>query len=229
MLHCSEILATRPAAGWAWDRGCGVSRKPLADFSLDAELSGLGAVAPAGSYLGIRIRQSVADMVVNSYPEAWQQRYRAMSYRLRDPVVAWGLSQEGVMRWRDLEPFDTAGIFADARRHGLVHGVVVSAGDIAMRTIGGFARADRDFTAAEMQYLHQRTLRLHHHARQKHLTQREIEALRHVATGKSYALAAYALRISESALKARLATVRRTLGARTMPEAVHIAQSRRLI
>ena len=61
------------------------------------------------------------------------------------------------------------------------------------------------------------------------LSKAQVEALRCVAEGDRYAAAAAKLGISESALKARLASARSTLLARTTTEAVQRARDYRLL
>lgn len=194
----------------------------------ETDLRLISVLAPAGYHLGVRIREARADLVFNTYPTAWQQRYTAMSYRLRDPSIAWAFAHGGVAHWSALAHLDTAGVFADAARHGLAHGVVIATGEVQMRTVAGFARADRDFTADETEALHGAVRRLHRSARPG-LTVLEMQALRQVAAGKRYAVAAHSLGISEAALKARIASARRSLGARTVPEALQIARTRKIM
>lgn len=197
--------------------------------SLETELSLMSELATAGYYIGIRIREAKADIVYNTYPEEWRQRYLAMSYRLRDPSIAWAYCNDGATCWSDLAALDTAGVFADAARHGLAHGMVVATGDIRLRTIAGFARPDRPFTRDEALCLQATVRRLHKHAQPQSVTVRQLQALRLIARGHPYSIAAHALQISESALKARIALARRSLGARTVPEAVQIAQEKGII
>lgn len=196
---------------------------------LKAELGAIAALAPAGCYIGIRMREGKADIVINTYPPDWQQRYQAMSYRLRDPTVAWAFAHEGAVRWSQLGDIDTADIFADAARHGLAHGIMIATGEITARTLGGFARSDRPFTCAEIDRLRTSVQRMHKRARLQSITMRQVQALRLIARGTPYAIAADQLNISESALKARIASARSNLGARTVPEAIRIAQGRGLI
>ena len=56
------------------------------------------------------------------------------------------------------------------------------------------------------------------------LTRAQVEALERLAAGDRYAAAAAKLGISESALKARLASVRQRLGSRTNAEALQKAR-----
>jgi LuxR family transcriptional regulator len=55
-------------------------------------------------------------------------------YGLRDPVVAWALSEVGFLRWSAItlpDPFD---ILGQARVHGLAYGATVSTGPLDART-----------------------------------------------------------------------------------------------
>lgn len=196
---------------------------------LKKPLSLIRSISTAGYYVGVRIRAGKADVVMNTYPLEWQQRYATMSYRLRDPVILWGYGHTGITRWQDLAEGDQVGIFEDAARHGLPHGAVAATGPVDRRTIAGFARADRAFTAEELSELLAATQKLHQHAELDAISLREAQALRAIAAGKKYAEAAFSLEISESALKARLNSARKRLGARTTVEALRLARDRRLI
>ena len=186
-------------------------------------------IAPSGYYIGVRIREARADIVYNTYPEEWRQRYLAMSYRLRDPTIAWAYANKGAAHWKDLADLDTAGIFPDAARYGLAHGLIIGTGELAQRTLAGFARPDRAFTAAEVDWLQAAVRRIHQHARPDAVTFRELQALRLIAEGKPYAIAAHMLGISQSALRARLASARNRLNARTVAEALQQARSKNII
>jgi len=61
------------------------------------------------------------------------------------------------------------------------------------------------------------------------LTKAQVEALKCIADGDRYIAAAAKLGISESALKARLASARERLMARTTPEAIQRAKDYRLL
>ena len=198
-------------------------------FSADKDREIIRALAPAGYYMGIRIRQSKADLVFNTYPPEWQERYAAMSYRLRDPTIAWGFANNGAARWSALAHLDTAGIFADAAAHGLKHGLVIGTGEIKARTLAGFARPDRPFARDEIEWLQDAVQRLHTRNLPQSITFRELQALRLVAAGKPYAIAAHMLGISTGALRARLTSVRSRLGAPTIPEAIQVARRRTIV
>ncbi len=91
-------------------------------------------------------------------------------------------------------------------------------------------RRDREFTEAEMAEARRHIAALHELSRPpEKLTRAQAEALRLVANGQRLAAASAGLGISESALKARLASARLRLGARTTAEALKLAQRANLI
>ena len=55
-------------------------------------------------------------------------------YGLRDPVVAWALSEVGFLRWSAITLLDPFDILGQARAHGLADGVTVSNGPLNART-----------------------------------------------------------------------------------------------
>ena len=66
-------------------------------------------------------------------------------------MMAWGLQHDGRTRWSESRsPIPSA---SSTRRtgFGLNYGVTISCGPIASRTIVGLARADREFTDAEIE------------------------------------------------------------------------------
>ena len=62
-------------------------------------LNEMAIAAPAGFAVGLHIRYVSPLIMVNTYPEAWQEVYTAKGYGLRDPTLAWGLSHSGTRRW----------------------------------------------------------------------------------------------------------------------------------
>lgn len=197
---------------------------PVKD-QIDSEETALRALAPAGHYVGLHIRNSTPLISLIGYPQAWMIRYMENGYTMRDPVVAWGFSQSGVSRWSDVNIPDPFGILEEAKEFGITFGAVVSIGLMQSRTIAGAARSDREFTDDELVEVADIVQRLHDLSTPpKKLTRMQIEALKLIATGQRYAEAAASLGISESALKARLTTVRENLAARTTAEAIQRAK-----
>lgn len=199
-------------------------------LGLELELHELSLLAPSGYYIGLHIRFTSPLVFLSSYPEAWTDHYTAQAYALRDPIVAWGFSRTGEARWSEIEIPDPFDIIGQAKEHGLVYGVSVSTGELKSRTIGSVARADREYTDEEIIRVRDIMLRLHKMTEPpESLTGAQVEALRLIAEGNRHAAAAAKLKISESALKARLTAARNKLLARTTAEAIQRAKEYRLL
>ncbi len=130
-----------------------------------------------------------------------------------------------------MRPHSLAGQPPRASGEGRLHfGVTAAWGPIKSRTIASFARADRDFRDDEIAIITAAVRRLHDMTEPpEELTKAQVEALRCIAGGDRFAAAAEKLGISESALKARITSVRIRLMARTTAEAIQRAKDYRLI
>lgn len=197
---------------------------------LDLEISLLRRLAPAGYFIGLHIRFASPLIVLQSYRDDWIEYYTEKGFVLHDPAIVWAMGETGTRRWSDLSANDPRGVFARAGEFGLKFGSTCSWGPSRSRSIGNFARPDREFTDGEMADLLSAFQRLHDLTLPKEeLTQPQIDALRCIANGDRHAAAATKLGISESALKARIASARSRLGARTTAEAIQRAKEYRLI
>ena len=116
------------------------------DLSFEHECAELKQLAPVGYDIALHTKETTPLHRLLDYPASWVAHYTAQAYALRDPVVAWGLSEVGDVRWSAItlpDPFD---ILGQARAHGLVYGATVSIGPLNARTIGSVARSDREFS-----------------------------------------------------------------------------------
>lgn len=196
----------------------------------DLKLHQLDATAPRGYFLGLHIRFTAPLMSFQTYNQAWTDHYTNNGYVLRDPMTAWGFCVTGSTRWSNKKIPDPFGIFTKAAEFGLRYGVTISCGAISSRTIASVARADRDFDDAEIDDIQKIVHQLHQMTEpSQKLTKPQIEALKHIADGDRHAAAAAKIGISESALKARLTSVRQRLMARTTAEAVQRAKDYKLL
>ncbi|MEX5730123.1 LuxR family transcriptional regulator [Rhodovulum iodosum] len=196
----------------------------------DRELRMLDAMAPEGYFLALHLRFTSPLMSFTTYDQAWTDHYTDNGYVLRDPMTAWGFATTGSTRWSNKLIPDPFGIFKEAAEFGLRFGVTISCGPIRSRTIASVARADREFTDAEIAEIETLVKRLHDMTEPpQELTQAQIEALKCIADGDRHAAAAAKLGISESALKARLTSARQRLMARTTAEAIQRAKDYRLL
>lgn len=199
-------------------------------IGLEDELHRLGRLAPSGYFVGLHIRFTAPLFTFQTYDQRWLDHYTEKGYVLRDPMVAWGFSSTGTIRWSDPKLPDPFGLFAEAAQFGLRYGCTVSCGPIRSRTIASFARDDREYMDDEISAAAEIVQRMHEVTEPPEaLTKAQVEALRCIASGDRHATAAERLGISESALKARITSARTRLMARTTAEAIQRAKDYRLI
>lgn len=199
-------------------------------LGLDHGLAQLSDLAPKGYALGLHIRFAAAHLMIQTYDPRWTELYTENGYMLADPMVFWGFGHTGAIRWSEIGMPDPNNVFGQAAGFGLHYGVCVATGATSSRTIGGFAREDREFTDDEIARISELVLKLHDQATPPdNLTSAQRMALRLIAKGSRHAEAAALLGISESALKARLRSARERLFVRTTAEAIQRAQEYNLL
>ena len=199
-------------------------------LSLDAELRQLSHLANAGYSIGLHIRFTTPLISFNTFDSRWMEYYADKGFALRDPMVAWGFSDTGFIRWNDTALLDPFGILAHAIRHGLKFGCSVACGPIRSRSIASFARNDRQFSDQELEDMFEIVQRMHEISKPpEELTRAQVQALQCIASGDRHTAAAAKLGISESALKARVNSARIRLMARTTAEAIQRAKDYQLI
>lgn len=197
---------------------------------LDEALVELDAMAPMGYAVGLHIKFAAPLVHIHTYPEEWVRLYTEGAYALRDPLLWWGSSTQGAKRWSEIDLPDPFGVWSLAAQFDLIYGVGISYGPLLSRSIVGISRADREFTDDEIAKAQSIVQNMHTLTEPpRELSKAQVEALRCIADGDRLAAAAYRLGISESAIKARLASAREKLGVRTLPEAIQKAQHLRLI
>ena len=123
-------------------------------------LGSLHGLAGAGYALGLHIEYTTPKFMFQTYPKAWLDYYSQNGLLMTDPMVAWGFEHTGSCRWSDLD--DPAGVMAKASEYGMKYGSVYATAEGGpTRSIGGFARSDREFTDEEQVTLAQLVDTLH--------------------------------------------------------------------
>ena len=197
---------------------------------IELQLHRLSLMAPSGFFFALHIRFALPLLHHQSYDPRWTDRYTEEAFALRDPIIAWGFSTTGTARWSEIAIPDTFDILGQAKEFGMIYGFAVSCGPIKSRTIASAARADREFTDEEIEEFAAIIRNLHDLTEPPtSLSKAQIDALRCIADGDRHAAAAAKLKISESALKARLNSARQRLLARTTAEAIQRARDYRLL
>jgi LuxR family transcriptional regulator len=108
---------------------------------IDLQLQRLVAVSDWSFAIGLRIRFNHPTLLYQTYPEEWIAHYARNGLLFVDPAVGWGMTNTGICDWKDLVAADAAGVLEQAAEYGLLHGIVVSVGDMTTRSLGFFASA----------------------------------------------------------------------------------------
>lgn len=190
-------------------------------------------LAPAGHYLALRVGFAFPLEEINGLPAEWVDTYTRNRYVLFDPVIRWCYQNTGIIRWSEIISNDPHGVLARAAAGGLRYGAAAAVLDDAagvQRSLGYFARGDREFNEGEMAQLLAHLVRLHDaHRPPTSLTEAELEALRMVRDGLRLKQIAHDLGVSEGAVKQRLRNAKTKLGAATSTQAAALASGFGLI
>jgi len=197
---------------------------------LDRILFQLGVESPSGYVAGMHIRFAGPLIQYQTYDQAWIDHYTDKAYVHRDPMIAWGFSEVGTIRWSEIEIPDPFDIWGQAASFDLNFGLAISYGPLSSRSIVGCARSDREFLDEEIKRIECLVVALHEATDPpESLTGAQKEALQMIADGYRHTAAAAKIGISESALKARLNSARNRLLARTTAEAIQRAKDYKLL
>lgn len=195
----------------------------LADFT-----DVFARLAPAGHYAALRLGYFSPEEESSTFATEWVDHYTINGLALHDPLMRWVYSGSGARRWSELALPDPMKVLEAYAAFGMTFGAVVciTADDARpRRTFGYFARSDRELTNAELSDL-ETTLRALHFGlpeEEAGLTRAQAEALRLLARGMRLKQIAFALGISESAVKARLKSAVARMDARTPAQAASLA------
>ncbi len=72
---------------------------------------------------------------------------------MSDPTVAWAFENTGAIRWSELTEQDSMNVLTKAAEFGLKYGTTCGVEVDESRSLGSFARADREFDTAETETL----------------------------------------------------------------------------
>ncbi len=204
-------------------------------MTLSKSRNTLEQIAPAGFYVALRVGYSFPEEELNGLDPGWIETYTQLGLVMQDPSMRWVYAHTGAVRWSELELPDPAGVIGLARKAGLSWGATVAfcrPEDAGRRSYAMLFRADRNFTQDELDSAYALLRDLHLGAGREAgpaLTEAELEAIRLRAGGKLLKQIAAEIGISESAVKARLASACRKTGAKNAIELLSIATTRRMI
>jgi len=120
---------------------------------IKAQLEALENRSPAGFAIAFHIRLTSPDFLFQTYPKSWTDTYSEKGYVMVDPIVRWGFSNIGAIRWSALDDLDDHNIIEQSHAHGMAFGVAIATETEGSRSVAGFSRADREYTDAEIDTL----------------------------------------------------------------------------
>lgn len=140
----------------------------MADISkVKSLLESVENLSPSGFAIAFHIRLTSPDFLFQTYPKNWIDTYSEKGYVMVDPIVRWGFTQIGAIRWSQLGDLDEQNILEQLLAYGMAFGVAISTETAGSRSVAGFARNDREYTDDEIATLTQHVQDLHDHTASK--------------------------------------------------------------
>jgi len=118
-------------------------------------------LAQSGFAIAFHIRLTSPDFLFQTYPKNWIDMYSEKGYVMVDPIVRWGFTETGSIRWSKLGDLDDQNILEQSLDYGMAYGVAIATETGGSRSVAGFARPDREYTDAEITQLTQCVQSLH--------------------------------------------------------------------
>jgi len=109
--------------------------------------------SPAGFAIAFHIRLMAPDFLFQTYPKNWIDLYSEKGWVMADPIVRWGFTETGHIRWSDLGGLDDQGILEQSAKYGMSYGLAIATEEGGSRSVAGFSRNDREFTDDEIAVL----------------------------------------------------------------------------
>jgi len=128
---------------------------------IKAQLEALENFAPAGFAIAFHIRLTSPDFLFQTYPKRWTDIYSEKGYVMVDPIVRWGFSNIGAIRWSALGDLDDHNIMKQSLAYDMAYGVAIATETEGSRSVAGFSRADREYSDAEIDLLTVNVQQLH--------------------------------------------------------------------
>lgn len=126
----------------------------MADLSrIRKLLERVGMNAPSGFGIAFHFRLTSPDFLFQTYQKDWVDLYSKNGYIMHDPVVRWGFINTGACRWSEITLPDDMKILEKSEPYGIRYGIALTVEGGGTRSGGGLARADREFTDAEIEEL----------------------------------------------------------------------------
>lgn len=116
-------------------------------------LTRLKRQSPCGFATAFQVVFTTPKYLFQTYDEEWANYYSKMGVVMKDPAVRWGLANDGIASWPELQKLDDHGIFNKAAEFGLNYWTAMATFDSGSKSLGAFSRSDRNFTGDECEQL----------------------------------------------------------------------------
>ncbi|MCW1952448.1 MAG: autoinducer binding domain-containing protein [Octadecabacter sp.] len=124
-------------------------------------LESVEKLAVSGSAIAFHIKLTSPELMFQTYPKAWTDTYSEKGFVMVDPIVRWGFTETGSIRWSELSKQDEQNILMQSAAYGMTYGVAISVESDSSRSMAGYSRPDREYTDAEIAQLSKCTQSLH--------------------------------------------------------------------
>jgi len=152
----------------------------MADISkVKSLLEQIENLSPSGFAIAFHIRLTSPDFLFQTYPKDWIDTYSEKGYVMVDPIVRWGFTETGSIRWSKLGDLDDKNILEQSLAYGMAYGVAIATETEGSRSVAGFARNDREYTDGEIDALSQHVQDLHAQTQTKTGMDSELRAQLH--------------------------------------------------
>ncbi|KAB7610287.1 LuxR family transcriptional regulator [Amylibacter sp. SFDW26] len=192
--------------------------------NFDNELKSIEEIANKGIVIAWNTGYSGAEYLLSTYSEKWKEEYHSKSLQFVDPTVWWAIRNTGQCRWSETGYIDISRVFKKARRYDINYGAIFSRLKNGKKSILSVSRHDRELTDNEIMLLTAQWDRMTNALiANANLSTGELEVLKMLRDGYNYPEISYALEVSVSGIKKRVAKSMHKLNAKTPTHAVSIA------
>jgi len=196
----------------------------------DKYLIELRELAPAGFVVALNVNWSGPQILHSEFDPQWRKEYEDKNYFILDPVFYWTITNRGGIRWSEIKLPDVAKVAHKASEYGMKYGAVFSVRESRNRSFLTAARPDREFTEPEMDRLN--TIFQHCISTllpTPNLTDKELDTVRSIQSGKTTSEAASDLGISENDVKSALESAMKKLDVKNRPQLIATLVARGLV
>ncbi|MGH1577741.1 autoinducer binding domain-containing protein [Planktotalea sp.] len=200
------------------------------------EISGyLNSISSHGFTLGVNFLAGTPTHIVSTWNEDWLNEYQNGDFVLYDPVVIWGMSNEGIRSWNQLSklfPSPEVNVISTARERGMPNGSVISLTVNRKRTILGISHEESELDLKTQDYVVSQMAKVAFwidDPREIKLSYKSLQYLNGLAEGLNEREIATSAGVTPGAIRQLRNRVLKKLDAKTPAEAVLIAYKSRLV